>query len=91
MRVPRRACGAVQEGSLLKCDICGKHFKRREYLRGHVVLFMKGVWSSVMFVRSTSEEGITWGSIWCCSRRGFFSTVMFVGRAAAMGTTLRGI
>merc|ERR1719186_633324 len=40
---------------------------------------MKGVWSSVMFVRSTSEEGITWGSIWCCSRRGFFSTVMFVG------------
>ena len=52
---------------LLKCDVCGKHFRRREYLGEHVALFMKGVWSSVMFVGSTSEGGITWESIWCCS------------------------
>ena len=52
---------------LLKCDVCGKNFRRREYLGEHVALFMKGVWSSVIFVGSTSEGGITWESIWCCS------------------------
>ena len=31
------------------------------------MLFMKGVCSSVMFVQSTSEEGSSWESIWCCS------------------------
>ena len=31
------------------------------------------------------------GSIWCCSRRGFFSSVMFGGNGAEVGTTLRDI
>ena len=44
---------------LLKCDVCGKNFRRREYLGEHVALLMMGVWSSVMFVGSTSEEGST--------------------------------
>ena len=40
--VPRIACGAVHKGSLVECDLCGKHFRRREYLGEHLVLFMKG-------------------------------------------------
>ena len=32
-RVPKRACSAVHEGSLVECDVCGKHF-RRTALRG---------------------------------------------------------
>ena len=38
-----RTCGAVHEGWLFQCDVCGKHFRRREYLVEHVVLFRKGV------------------------------------------------
>ena len=41
-RVPKRACSAVHEGSLVECDVCGKHFRRRDYLGEHLVLFMKG-------------------------------------------------
>ena len=58
--VLKRACSAVHEGSLVECDVCGKHF----------------------------EEGITWEIIWYCSRRGFFSSVMFGGNAAGVGATL---
>ena len=41
--MPGRACDTVHEGSLLKCDFCGKHFRRREYLADRMVLFMKDV------------------------------------------------
>ena len=37
------------ERDLLWCDVCGKDFRKREYLGGHVVLFKKGVCLSVMF------------------------------------------
>ena len=43
MGVPGRACDAVHEVSLLKCDFCGKDFRRREYLGDHLVLFMRDV------------------------------------------------
>ena len=43
MGVPGRACDAVHEVSLLKCDFCGKDFRRREYLGEHLVLFMRDV------------------------------------------------
>ena len=49
------------------------------------------MWSStVMCARSTKvKEDLR--SLMRTVQRGFFSTVMFVGSAAAMGTTLRGI
>jgi hypothetical protein len=40
--VPRSSCDAVHEGSLLKCDVCGKHFRRREFLGKHLMLVKKG-------------------------------------------------
>ena len=40
--VLKRACSAVHEGSLIECDVCGKHFRRRDYLGKHLVLFKKG-------------------------------------------------
>ena len=61
--VPRSSCDAVHEGSLLKCDVCAKHIRRREFLGKHLMLF----------------------------RRGFFSSVMFGGNGAEVGTTLRDI
>ena len=36
-----------------------------------MVLFMKGVCSSVMFVGSTSEEGTIWEIIWMLFKKGF--------------------
>ena len=35
---------------LLKCDVCGKHFGGWECLGEHVMLFIKGVCCSVIFV-----------------------------------------
>ena len=40
--VPKRACSAVHEGSLVECDVCEKYFRRRDYLGKHLVLFKKG-------------------------------------------------
>ena len=59
------------ERDLLWCDVCGKDFRKREYLGGHVVLFKKGVCLSVMFEGSTSEEGSTWEIIWMLFKKGF--------------------
>ena len=42
-RVPRKAFGGVHEGSLLECDVCGKHFRRRQYLGNHLNAVQEGV------------------------------------------------
>ena len=38
--------------------------KKNQYLGGHVALFVNGVYLNVIYVRSTSEEGSTWESMW---------------------------
>ena len=43
--------------------------KKNQYLGGHVVLFVNGVYLNVIYlnviyVRRTSEEGSTWESMW---------------------------
>ena len=61
--VPGRVCGAVHEGCLLQCDLCGMHFRRRQYLEVHVVMFMKGSCYIVMFGRRAAELRTTLKSI----------------------------
>ena len=69
------------ERDLLWCDVCGKDFRKREYLGGHVVLFKKGVCLSVMFEGSTSEEGSTWEIIWMLFKKGFLLYCDIWGKA----------
>ena len=45
--VLKRACSAVHEGSLIECDVCGKHFRRRHNLGNHLDAVQEGVSSLV--------------------------------------------
>ena len=55
-----------------------------------MVLFMKRVCSSVMFVGSTSEEGSTWESIWMLFKKRFLLYCDVGGRDCIGGNYLEG-
>ena len=55
-----------------------------------MVLFMKRVCSSVMFVGSTSEEGSTWESIWMLFKKRFLLYCDVWGRDCRGGNYLEG-
>ena len=44
------------KGGLFQCDVCGKHFRRREYLGEHVVLFRKWVLLHVLCLRKVFQK-----------------------------------
>ena len=44
------------KGGLFQCDVCGKHFRRRENLGEHVVLFRKWVLLHVLCLRKVFQK-----------------------------------
>ena len=72
--MPRRACGAIHEEGF----VCGKHFRRREYLGEHLVLFMKDVLLYCDVWEKDCRDGDYLGGHVMAVHGGMASNVLFV-------------